>query len=310
MGKRFCLALVLVSLVSLVCLVTGVVWAVPGVINYQGKLTNTSDCVLSGDYQVWFYLYDAETGGTALWDEVQNVNVDQGLFDAQLGKVSTFPAGLFKNDGLYLEMVIYNPDTASWEKLSPRKRFTSTAYAMNADTVDGKHAGELGSGDGHSLDAADGDPADAVYVDNNGKVGIGTMEPYAKLDLDAGPVMGTEFTRGIRITHGSDYSGYLDASMRHIQDTAQHKLIAAYDRQVFLCWGAGDGSYGHYWLDLVFRAGGETSFTTIASGSSNPYFYPIPLRTYTWNHSEGMVYIQLSRDAPTKVGALKLGSGG
>lgn len=33
------------------------------------------------------------------------------------------------------------------------------------------------SGDGHSLDAADGDPTDAVFVDNEGNVGIGTMNP-------------------------------------------------------------------------------------------------------------------------------------
>ncbi|MCR4438963.1 MAG: hypothetical protein QHJ34_14160 [bacterium] len=36
--------------------------------------------------------------------------------------------------------------------------------------------------DGHSLDAADGSPTDAVYVDNAGKVGVGTSTPSAKLD--------------------------------------------------------------------------------------------------------------------------------
>jgi hypothetical protein len=40
-----------------------------------------------------------------------------------------------------------------------------------------------GSGDGHSLDAADGDPTDAVYVDNSGNVGIGTTTPARKLHI-------------------------------------------------------------------------------------------------------------------------------
>ncbi|HPN35413.1 MAG TPA: tail fiber domain-containing protein [bacterium] len=40
--------------------------------------------------------------------------------------------------------------------------------------------------DGHSLDASDGSPADAVYVDANGKVGIGTTTPAAKLDIEDG----------------------------------------------------------------------------------------------------------------------------
>jgi hypothetical protein len=34
-----------------------------------------------------------------------------------------------------------------------------------------------GSGGGHSLDAADGDPVDAVFVDDEGNVGIGTTNP-------------------------------------------------------------------------------------------------------------------------------------
>jgi hypothetical protein len=39
------------------------------------------------------------------------------------------------------------------------------------------------SGDGHSLDAADGDPTDAVFVDNNGNVGIRTLNPKATFDI-------------------------------------------------------------------------------------------------------------------------------
>ncbi|UCE19175.1 MAG: hypothetical protein JSV84_02170, partial [Gemmatimonadota bacterium] len=39
-------------------------------------------------------------------------------------------------------------------------------------------------GDGHSLDAADGDPTDVVYVDNTGKVGIGITNPSEKLDVE------------------------------------------------------------------------------------------------------------------------------
>ncbi|MFC1799619.1 tail fiber domain-containing protein [Candidatus Eisenbacteria bacterium] len=40
-----------------------------------------------------------------------------------------------------------------------------------------------GLGDGHSLDAADGIPVDAVYVDNEGSVGIGTSSPSKRLHL-------------------------------------------------------------------------------------------------------------------------------
>jgi hypothetical protein len=40
-----------------------------------------------------------------------------------------------------------------------------------------------GTGDGHSLDAADGSPTDVVYVDGGGHVGVGTTTPDDMLDI-------------------------------------------------------------------------------------------------------------------------------
>ncbi|MBN2355745.1 hypothetical protein JXO59_06505, partial [candidate division KSB1 bacterium] len=42
--------------------------------------------------------------------------------------------------------------------------------------------------DGHSLDASDGTPANAVYVNNGGSVGIGTTAPTGKLHVSGGDV--------------------------------------------------------------------------------------------------------------------------
>lgn len=45
-----------------------------------------------------------------------------------------------------------------------------------------------GSGDGHSLDASDGSPTDAVFVDDEGNVGIGTSDPQGRLHVSSGHI--------------------------------------------------------------------------------------------------------------------------
>jgi len=72
--------------------------------------------------------------------------------------------------------------------------------------VDGSLLTNLPGGDGHSLDAADNDPVDAVYVDNDGKVGIGTPSPGAKLEV-AGQVKITGGTPGADKVLTSDAAG-------------------------------------------------------------------------------------------------------
>jgi len=57
--------------------------------------------------------------------------------------------------------------------------------------------------DGHSLDAADGSPADAVFVDNDGKVGIGTVSPAVTLDVNG-------YARATRFQDGDDPNYYVD----------------------------------------------------------------------------------------------------
>ena len=124
----------------------GSAFAVPGLINYQGMLTDDTGSPLDGIYLIRFYLYDADTGEGLLWDEEQNVAVSNGVYDVQLGEFAALSADVFSGYEAYLEVVIYNESTDSWETLSPRQRLTSTAYAFqaeNAETLEGLGSDEF-----------------------------------------------------------------------------------------------------------------------------------------------------------------------
>lgn len=69
-----------------------------------------------------------------------------------------------------------------------------------ANTLIIESTGGGGSGDGHSLDAEDGTPEDAVFVDADGNVGIGSTEPGSKLTVN-GVIEST--SGGIKFPDGS-----------------------------------------------------------------------------------------------------------
>ncbi len=103
---------------------------VPGLINYQGKLTNAAGQPQQGNFQMVFKIYDAPTGGSALWEETQTVTTDaQGLFNVLLGSVNP-PVILPEGPDCYLEI------TVEGTTLTPRQRIVSNGYSYYAQTAE------------------------------------------------------------------------------------------------------------------------------------------------------------------------------
>jgi hypothetical protein len=210
-----------VAVIAVVLLSTA--WAsadVPRKINYQGRLTDpVSGLPLTGAHDLEFRLYDTASGGTPLWAETKNVSTDSvGVFSVILG--SQTPIALIFDGPAWLEVVV------DGEPLAPRREIVSVPYAFHAvdcDSLGGRSpvafalwdslsvtgiindagnpidwtrlknvpAGfadgiDDGLTDGYSLDASDGSPVDAVYVDENGNVGMGTTDPQGPVHIYGG----------------------------------------------------------------------------------------------------------------------------
>ncbi|HUW35130.1 MAG TPA: hypothetical protein VM223_26260 [Planctomycetota bacterium] len=172
-----------------VLLVWGAVSAfaeVPQLINYQGRLADAAGRPSNGTKQMAFRFYGAEAGGEALYSESQSVTVTNGIFNVLIGSVDPIPQPLFDNPSLYLGVSV-DGDT----EMVPRQRIVSAAFALkaanaeSAELLDGLDSTAFSAANhGHNaLNAADGDPANAVFVDGAGNVGIGTTSPQGWLHV-------------------------------------------------------------------------------------------------------------------------------
>ncbi len=108
--------------------------SIPYEINYQGYLTDDQGDPLTGTHNFVFSMYDAATGGTALWTENHTaVSVENGVFHVIMGEFTAIDPDLFGTDfdGVYwLEVEI------DGGVLEPRQRFTSVGQAFRSENAE------------------------------------------------------------------------------------------------------------------------------------------------------------------------------
>jgi hypothetical protein len=112
---------------------------VPQMINYQGRLVNSSGEPLDTTVSMIFTIYDAADAGVSKWSETHlSVVVTDGLFNVILGSENDLPDTVFAGAERYLGITV-GDDT----ELSPRTRLVSTGYAHRVSSIDGAEAGVL-----------------------------------------------------------------------------------------------------------------------------------------------------------------------
>src|SRR3954449_2023603 len=84
--------------------------AVPRSLTQHGRLFDGDGMPINGSFSMKFSIYDAPTGGAALWSESQEVPIADGYFVATLGEVTAFPPTLFRGAKLYLGITVNDDD--------------------------------------------------------------------------------------------------------------------------------------------------------------------------------------------------------
>ena len=168
---------------------------------YQGSLDDAG-APASGLHDFRFKLFDAASGGTQVGTVLcsDNVSVVEGVFTAQLdfGQQFATTAQRFMEVEVRTDTGLTCSNATGFAALTPRQQLTATPVALHANSA-------------FALDAADGSPANAVFVDNAGKVGIGTTTPQATIHLLANQDGATP-GEGVRIqgtTGGADNLAYM-----------------------------------------------------------------------------------------------------
>jgi hypothetical protein len=185
-----------VTLVVLAMLAGSAAHAQSTTFTYQGKLEDAG-VPSNGLHDFRFRLFNMETGGVVVGplNCVDDVDVVDGVFTVQLD----FGA-VYANGERHVEVDVRKDtgitcaDGTGFVVLSPRQEITVAPVAVHANAA-------------FVLDAADGVPASAVYVDHAGKVGIGTTSPATLVHLQGtGPVMILQDTASA--TNQAGYVGF------------------------------------------------------------------------------------------------------
>ena len=101
---------------------------VPQTVSFAARITDRGNA-MQGDFNLTIALFDAETGGTKIWEEKQTLTADKGLVYASLGSHTPLTPDVLDGRPLFAELMVET------DVLSPRIPVMSVPYAIRAGTA-------------------------------------------------------------------------------------------------------------------------------------------------------------------------------
>ena len=211
----------------------------PGQLSYQGFLTDANGVALSTNtprnYDISFRIYNAPSGGAAIWGEIQTVTIDRGYFSVMLGQGAALSggepwtnnlAGVFSGPDAsdrYIGMTVKGITTPDSE-IQPRLRLLASPYAFLAGKAN--NAVALAGYDWSTVFPDTGNPATGTIPGSKitpntigtAQITNGAITP-AKLNLQGANVaigqatasypLDVEATNGFAFHSGNSHGTYL-----------------------------------------------------------------------------------------------------
>ncbi|MDP2684999.1 MAG: hypothetical protein Q8P20_08260, partial [bacterium] len=107
---------------------------VPRYLGFEGQLSDSSDVLLTGTYDMTFRIYNASSTGAVLWSEpYSNVSVSNGYFNVNLGSSTTLDLPFDKQYWISIEV-------GSDGEMAPRTQINSVGYAYVSESTFGAFA--------------------------------------------------------------------------------------------------------------------------------------------------------------------------